>query len=90
MRPDDMWWITLQNALETGWRLAGIHGVGSHGVRLFLQMIEMARKNTGMSVDDIKKLRLTIEHAEALGKVLRWLMETPLRQPSIAHSVGPL
>lgn len=68
MRPDDMWWITLQNALETGWRLAGIHGVGSHGVRLFLQMIEAARKNTGMSVDDVRKLRLTIEHAEALGK----------------------
>ncbi len=69
MRPDDMWWITLQNALETGWRLAGIHGVGSQGARLFLQMIEMARKNTGMSVDDIRKLRLTIEHAEALGKM---------------------
>lgn len=69
MRPDDMWWGTLQNALEAGWRLAGIHGVGSHGARLFVQMVEAAMKNSGMTVDDVRKLRLTVEHAEALGKV---------------------
>ena len=69
LHPGDMWWDTLQNALEAGWRLAGVHGVGSHGARLFLQMVEDARKNTGMTEEDIRKLRLTIEHAEALGKV---------------------
>ena len=63
----EMYWDTLQYALEDGWRLAGVHGVGSHGVRLYIQMIEMAMKNSGMTVEDIRKLRLTTEHAEALG-----------------------
>ena len=64
---DEMYSDTLQYALEVGWRLAGVHGVGSHGVRLYIQMIEMAMKNSGMTVEDIRKLRLTTEHAEALG-----------------------
>jgi len=66
-QPGEMYWDTLQNALEEGWRLAGVHGVGSHGVRLYIQMIEMAMKNSGMTVEDIRRLRLTTEHAEALG-----------------------
>lgn len=66
--PGEMWWDTLQNALESGWRLAGIHGEGSHGVRLFIRMIETAMKNTGMTVDDVRKLRMTVEHAPAIGK----------------------
>ena len=66
-QPGEMYWDTLQNALEEGWRLAGIHGVGSHGVRLYIQMIEMAMNNSGMTVEDIRRLRLTTEHAEALG-----------------------
>ena len=63
----EMYWDTLQYALEGGWRLAGVHGVGSHGVRLYIEMIEMAMKNSGMTAEDIRKLRLTTEHAEALG-----------------------
>ena len=68
-KPGEMWWDTLQNALEAGWRLAGIHGEGSHGVRLFIQMVERAMKNTGMTVEDIRKMRLTVEHAPVIGKV---------------------
>lgn len=69
LRPGDMWWDVMQTALESGWRLAGVHGVGSHGARLFLQMVEMAMKNAHLSVQDIRNLHLTIEHAEALGKM---------------------
>ena len=68
-KPGNLYWDTLQNALESGWRLAGIHGVGSDGVRRFIQMVEMAMKNANISVDEIRKRRLTIEHAEALGTV---------------------
>ena len=67
--PGSIWWDTLQNAMESGWRLAGIHGEGSDGVRRFIQMIEMAAKNTKMSVDDIRKLRMTVEHAPAIGQM---------------------
>jgi hypothetical protein len=67
MKPGDMYWDALQNALEQGWRLAGVHGVGSDGIRRYTQLIEMAMKNSGMTVDDIRRLRLTTEHAEALG-----------------------
>ena len=69
MKPGDMYWDALQNALQQGWRLAGVHGVASDGVRRYTQLIEMAMKNSGMTVDDIRKLRLTTEHAEALGNV---------------------
>jgi len=65
--PGNLYWDTLRNALESGWRLAGIHGVGSDGVRRFIQMVEQAMKNAGLTVEDIRQRRLTIEHAEALG-----------------------
>src|SRR3990170_6025450 len=67
--PGEMWWDTLQNALESGWRLAGIHGVGSHALRQFVKMIEMAMKNTGMTVEDVRKMRMTMEHVPATGAV---------------------
>jgi predicted amidohydrolase YtcJ len=69
MKPGDMYWDALQTALEAGWRLAGVHGVGSDGVRRYIQLIELAMKNSGMSVDDVRRLRLTTEHAEALGNL---------------------
>jgi hypothetical protein len=68
-KPGEMYWDTLQNALEAGWRLAGVHGVASDGVRRFTQLIERAMKNTGMTAEDIRKLRPTVEHAEALGQI---------------------
>ncbi|MBI4443360.1 MAG: amidohydrolase family protein [Acidobacteria bacterium] len=87
MRPEDMWWGTLQNAMEAGWRLAGIHNVGSHGARLFIQMVEMAMKNAGMTVEDVRKLRLTVEHAEALGKMPDVM--AAFKKYGVFVSVGP-
>ena len=68
-KPGELWWDTLQTALESGWRLAGIHGVGSDGVRRFVQLVERAMNNTGMTTADIHKMGLTVEHAEVLGTV---------------------
>jgi len=66
-KPGDMWWDVLQNAMESGWRLAGIHGNGSDGVRRFIQLIETVMKNTGMTVEDVRKMRATVEHAPVIG-----------------------
>lgn len=68
-KPGDMFWDVLQTAMESGWRLAGIHGVGSDGVRRFIQLIERAMKNTRMTAEDVRKLRPTVEHAPVLGKL---------------------
>ncbi len=87
LEPGDMFWDTLQNALEAGWRLAGIHGLGSDGVRRFMQMVEMARQNTGRTVEDIRQLRLTVEHATVLGQVPD-VMEN-LKKFGIIVSAGP-
>jgi len=67
-QPGMLYYDTLRNALAAGWRLAGIHGVASNGVRIYIHMIESVMKDTGMTVDDIRAKRLTVEHAEALGQ----------------------
>jgi len=66
--PGMLYYDTLRNALAAGWRLAGIHGVASDGVRRYIQMIESVQKEKGWSDADIREMRLTVEHAEALGK----------------------
>ncbi|HWP85024.1 MAG TPA: amidohydrolase family protein [Terriglobia bacterium] len=83
----DMFWDTLQNALESGWRLAGIHGLGSDGVRRFLKMVDMARANRGMSDDDIKDLRLTVEHGTVIGKLPDVMQQ--LKRFGVIISAGP-
>ncbi len=68
-QPGMLYYDTLKNALDAGWRLAGIHGVGSNGARIFINMVEQSMKDTGTSLDEMRARRLTIEHAEALGNV---------------------
>ncbi|MCZ6492048.1 MAG: amidohydrolase family protein [Acidobacteria bacterium] len=83
----EMYWDALRNALEAGWRLAGIHGVGSHGVRLFMQLIEEAMENTGMTAEDIRNLRPTVEHATAISKKPEII--AGLKKYGIIVSAGP-
>ncbi len=83
----DMFWDTLQNAVESGWRLAGIHGLGSDGVRRFTQMIEMAQANVGISDEEIRSRRMTVEHATVLGK--RPDLMARLKRFGITISAGP-
>jgi predicted amidohydrolase YtcJ len=67
-QPGMLYYDTLRNALAAGWRLAGIHGVASNGVRIYINMIESVMKEKGLTVDEIRARRLTVEHAEALGQ----------------------
>ncbi|MSO21519.1 MAG: hypothetical protein EXQ56_13905 [Acidobacteria bacterium] len=69
LKSGDIFWDTLRNAIEAGWRIAGIHGIGSHGARLFVQMIDEAMKNAKITPEEIRSRRITIEHADVLGKV---------------------
>lgn len=87
-QPGEMYWDALQTALESGWRLAGVHGVGSHGVRLYTQVIERAMKNTGMTAEDIRRFKLTTEHAEALGNMPDLMAE--IKKLGIIISVNPI
>ena len=87
-QPGEMYWDALQNALEAGWRTAGVHGVGSHGVRLYTQVIERAMKNKGFTTEYIKSLNLTTEHAEALGNMPDLMAE--IKKLGIIISVNPI
>ncbi len=59
----------LENAVKAGWRPAGIHGVGSHGQRLFHEMLEDVMQEMGWNAEDIRRLRPTMEHCEVGGKL---------------------
>ncbi len=67
--PGIMYWDVLETALKSGWRLAGVHGLGSDGVRRFTQLLDKVVAETDMRAEDIRKLRPTVEHVEALGNV---------------------
>ncbi len=64
----DLMWDTLQNAMEAGWRIAGVHMQGSESARSFIKMIDMARANNGWSLDDVKAMKMTGEHCNLIGK----------------------
>ena len=51
----------------SGWRPAGVHGTSSHGVRLYIQMLEEAMAEANLSVEHIRSLRTTVEHNQLLG-----------------------
>lgn len=83
-----LFWDVLKNATKAGWRPAGVHGVGSHGVRLFIQMLEELRKETGMTAEDIRKLRPTVEHASVMGTPPDVVQK--LKEYGIIVSAGPM
>ncbi len=67
--PGMLYYDTLKNALGAGWRLAGIHSVASDGARRFIKMVDSVVKEKGLTVEDIRKRRLTVEHNEAVGNL---------------------
>ena len=66
-RPGTRPWEAVKAALMNGWRPVGVHGTSSHGVRLYIQMLEEAMKEANLSVDYIRGLRTTMEHNTVLG-----------------------
>jgi len=63
--PNSLPWKVLKEAVKRGWRPIGVHGVGSHGIRLFTQLLDEVRKEKGWSAEEIRRLRPTVEHCEA-------------------------
>jgi len=60
--------IGMHNALMNGWRLAGLHGVGSHGLRLFIGYIEEAIASGKITEEEIRQMRILMAHGTMAGK----------------------
>jgi predicted amidohydrolase YtcJ len=67
--PGNLFWDAMENALGAGWRTAGFHGVASDGVRRYTRMIEGAMQKYGLTAEEIRRRRPTVEHVAALGTV---------------------
>ena len=66
-RPGTRPWEAVKAAVMNGWRPVGVHGTSSHGVRLYIQMLEEAMKEANLSPEHIRSLRTTMEHNTVLG-----------------------
>lgn len=60
-------WESVKTAIMSGWRPVQVHATSSHGARLYIQMLEEARKEGNFSVEYIKNLRTTLEHNMLMG-----------------------
>ncbi len=60
-------WESVKTAILNGWRPVGVHGYASHGVRLYIQMLEEAMKEGNYSLEHMKSLRTTLEHTVFVG-----------------------
>ena len=67
--PGYMYWDALENAGVAGWRLAGVHALGSEGARLFIKLLDIIAEKAGLTVEDIRKRRPTLEHGMVVGAV---------------------
>ncbi len=83
----DLHWDTLKNAIKTGWRLKGVHSVGSDSMRRFIQMIDEAREEAGLTVEQIYNEHYAVEHCDQIGK-LPEIMDM-IKKYGIIISCGP-
>lgn len=61
--------LGLQNGIQSGWRIAAVHGTGSHGVRLFLDFVENAvEETTAIDKEYVQDARFGLAHGTTLGK----------------------
>ncbi|NNE37530.1 MAG: hypothetical protein HKN08_04430, partial [Gammaproteobacteria bacterium] len=62
---------SVMRGMQAGWRIVGMHGVGSHGFRIFIQKLEEAmERNPGvMSLDYVRKSRHGFAHGTLTGAV---------------------
>jgi len=86
-KPGDLPWDVLENALKSGWRLAGVHMCGSESARAYFRMIDRARAASGMSMEDIRNLKMTVEHCNLIGKQPDIIQK--LKDYGIILSCGP-
>lgn len=64
----DLPWDTLQNAIKYGWRVVGTHMCGSEAARSYIKMIEGARVAKGMTMEEIRRMQISGEHCDLIGK----------------------
>jgi predicted amidohydrolase YtcJ len=83
----DLMWDTLQNAMEAGWRIAGVHMQGSESARAFFKMIDMAREVNGWTMQDVRAMQMTGEHCNLIGKQPDVIQK--LKDYGIMLSCGP-
>ncbi|MDA2935256.1 amidohydrolase family protein, partial [Acidobacteria bacterium AH-259-D05] len=83
----DLMWDVLENALKSGWRLAGVHMCGSESTRAYIRMIDQARAVNGMSMEEIRNLKMTVEHCNLVGKQPDVIQK--LKDYGIIMSCGP-
>lgn len=60
--------IGMHNALMAGWRIAGLHGIGSHGMRQFIQYVEEAIASGKISEQEVRDMRILMAHGTMVGK----------------------
>ncbi|MGK0296498.1 MAG: hypothetical protein ACI9XC_000087 [Gammaproteobacteria bacterium] len=58
----------MHNALMKGWRIAGLHGVGSHGMRQFIGYLEEAIAQGPVTEEMIREMRILMAHGTMVGK----------------------
>jgi len=60
----------MLRALNAGWRFVGMHGIGSHLIRLFVERLEDAMaKNPDLTLERVRSMRHGFSHGTMLGKV---------------------
>jgi hypothetical protein len=61
----------LMRGIRSGWRYAGVHGVGSHGIRLFIQKLEehMQANPKVLTLEFVRKSRHGFAHGTMTGAV---------------------
>ncbi|MBI2822620.1 MAG: amidohydrolase family protein [Acidobacteria bacterium] len=68
-KPGDLPWDVLENAMKSGWKLAGVHICGSESARAFIRMIDRAREANGWTVQEVHDMMMTGEHCGVIGKL---------------------
>ncbi|HLE80578.1 MAG TPA: amidohydrolase family protein, partial [Dehalococcoidia bacterium] len=86
-KPGDLMWDTLENAMKSGWRLAGVHICGSESARSFFKMIDNAREVNGWTMEDVRNMHMTGEHCNLIGKDPKMIQQ--LKDYGIILSCGP-
>ena len=60
-------WESYKTAIINGWRPVQAHSTSSHGMRLYIQMLEEAMREGNYSVEYMRNLRTAVEHNQLLG-----------------------
>lgn len=67
--PDERGYRALKSAIGSGYKLTGVHGVGSDGIRRFIQMVEDAiSENPQLTREAVQEMGLGLAHGTMAGK----------------------